>query len=59
MQIGNRKIGPGATITIGGGVFYGFKAGPEGVHFLNFRAQIDSSFHLPGKRQFADAAAPT
>lgn len=59
MLLGNRRIGPGATVTIAGGVFYGFTAGPEGVHFLNFRAHIDNSFHLPGKRQFVDAAAPT
>jgi mannose-6-phosphate isomerase-like protein (cupin superfamily) len=58
MLLGNRKVGPGATVTIGGGVFYGFKAGPEGVHFLNFRAHIDNSFHLPNKRQTVDPAAP-
>ena len=56
MRIGSRTVGPGACIYIAGGVFYGFKAGPEGVHFLNFRRGIDNSFHLPGKRQFVDAA---
>jgi mannose-6-phosphate isomerase-like protein (cupin superfamily) len=56
MLIGSRTVGPGASIFIGGGVFYGFKAGPEGVHFLNFRARIDNSFHLPGVRQTVDTA---
>jgi hypothetical protein len=55
MLLGNRTIGPGTTISIEGGVFYGFTAGPEGVHFLNFRSHIDNSFHLPGKRQIVDA----
>ncbi len=58
MVLGNRTVGPGACIYIDGGVFYGFTAGPEGVHFLNFRAHIDNSFHLPGKRQFIDTAVP-
>lgn len=56
MRIGSRTVGPGATIYIAGGVFYGFTAGAEGVHFLNFRAHIDNSFHLPGKRQIVDTA---
>lgn len=31
MRINNRKLGPGATLTVPGGVFYGFRAGPEGL----------------------------
>lgn len=54
MILGNRTVGPGACIYIGGGVFYGFKAGPEGLHFLNFRSHIDNSFHLPDKKQIVD-----
>ncbi len=53
MRIGSRTVGPGACIYIGGGVFYGFKAGPEGVHFLNFRGHADGSFHQPEPRQAA------
>jgi hypothetical protein len=34
-----------------GGVFYGFRAGPEGLQILNFRARPDSSFHLPPQAQ--------
>jgi mannose-6-phosphate isomerase-like protein (cupin superfamily) len=54
MEIGSRTVGPGACIYIDGGVFYGFKAGPEGVHFLNFRSHIDNSFHLPNRRKIVD-----
>lgn len=57
MRIGSRTVGAGASIYIAGGVFYGFTAGPEGVHFLNFRAHIDNSFHLPGKRQVVATGA--
>ena len=54
MKLGSRTVGPGASITIAGGTFYGFTAGPQGVHFLNFRSHLDNSFHLPGKRQIID-----
>jgi len=47
MRINNRKVGPGATLTVPGGVFYGFTAGPEGLRILNFRARPDASFNLP------------
>jgi len=57
MKLGEKSVGPGTSIFIDGGVFYGFTAGPEGVHFLNFRSHIDNSFHLPGKRQHIDPAA--
>lgn len=56
MKFGSRTLGPGATISIKGGVFYGFTAGPEGVHFLNFRSHIDTSFHLPDRKQYYDTA---
>jgi quercetin dioxygenase-like cupin family protein len=47
MVIGARTVGPGACLTVPGGVFYGFRAGPEGLAILNFRARPDGSFHLP------------
>lgn len=47
MRIGNRKLAPGATLTVPGGVFYGFHAGPDGLVILNFRPRTDSSFNLP------------
>ena len=47
MRINNRSVGPGACLTIPGGTFYGFRAGPQGLRILNFRPCEDSSFHLP------------
>jgi quercetin dioxygenase-like cupin family protein len=55
MVIGARTVGPGACLTVPGGVFYGFQAGPEGLAILNFRARPDGSFHLPPKQQDAGA----
>ncbi len=57
MEVGARKLGAGTTLSIAGGVFYGFTAGPEGLHILNFRAHPDNSFHLPDRRQFVDTSA--
>jgi len=47
MKIGNRTVGPGASLFIAGGTFYGFRAGPDGLHILNFRPRSDPSFNLP------------
>lgn len=51
MVIGARTVGPGACLTVPGKTLYGFHAGPEGLHVLNFRARPDSSFHLPPEKQ--------
>lgn len=53
MRINNRSVGPGACLTIPGGVFYGFHAGPNGLRILNFRPREDLTFNLP-----EDAASP-
>lgn len=47
MRINNRTVGPGSCLTIPGGVFYGFHAGPEGLRILNFRPRNDTTFNLP------------
>lgn len=47
MRIGNRIVGPGSTLTVPGGVFYGFHAGPDGLKILNFRPREDTTFNLP------------
>jgi quercetin dioxygenase-like cupin family protein len=47
MRINNRTLGPGSTLTIPGGTFYGFHAGPDGLCILNFRPRSDTTFHLP------------
>jgi len=50
MRINNRVVGPGACLTIPGGVFYGFHAGPEGLKILNFRPRQDTTFNLPPEK---------
>ena len=53
-RINTRTLGPGACLTIPGGVIYGFRAGPEGLRILNFRPREDNSFNLPPNGQKAD-----
>ena len=50
MRLGERIVGPGTSLSITGRTFYGFQAGPEGLHILNFRPCNDPSFHLPPKK---------
>ena len=52
---GNRSFGPGSTISIPGNTLYGFRAGPEGLRFLNFRPRADTTFIT--KEQFSAARA--
>ena len=47
MRVNSRSVGPGACLYIAGGTFYGFRAGPEGLHILNFRPRQDTTFNLP------------
>lgn len=44
LLIGRKRLGPGASVFVGGQTLYGFKAGPEGVRFLNFRGEANTSF---------------
>jgi mannose-6-phosphate isomerase-like protein (cupin superfamily) len=45
MHLGSRVLGPGTSIAISGRTFYGFKAGPAGLQFLNFRPRQDTTFY--------------
>jgi quercetin dioxygenase-like cupin family protein len=56
MVIGARTVGPGASLTIPGSTFYGFRAGPEGLTILNFRPRSDTTFHLPPARAVGEPA---
>ncbi len=47
MRINNRTVGPGGCLYIAGGTFYGFHAGADGLHILNFRPRADTTFKLP------------
>ena len=44
LHLGRRVCGPGSSFFIPGNTLYGFRAGPEGCRYLNFRAQADSTF---------------
>jgi hypothetical protein len=37
LHLGSRVLKAGSSVSILGGTIYSFKAGSEGVHFLNFR----------------------
>lgn len=45
MHVGGRVLRPGASLAISGKTFYGFKAGPNGLQFLNFRPRQDTTFY--------------
>jgi hypothetical protein len=38
IRLGNRLYGPGTTLAIRANTKYGFRAGPDGLSFVNFRA---------------------
>jgi quercetin dioxygenase-like cupin family protein len=44
LLIGRKRLGPGASVFVGGNTLYGFKAGPDGVSFLKFRGESNTSF---------------
>ena len=44
MRVGSRVLGPGASVFIQGNTLYSFKAGPQGLTFLNFRPQKDTTY---------------
>lgn len=44
LRIGRKRLGPGASVFVAGNTLYGFRSGPEGVRFLNFRGRGNTSF---------------
>src|SRR4051794_22628441 len=44
LHFGRRICGTGSSFFIPGNTLYGFRAGPEGCRYLNFRAQADTTF---------------
>ena len=55
LHLGRRVCGPGSSFFIPGNTLYGFRAGPEGCRYLNFRARADSTFFT--KEDIVDARA--
>jgi redox-sensitive bicupin YhaK (pirin superfamily) len=44
LQIGRKRLGPGASVFIAGDTLYSFRSGAAGVRFLNFRGRSNTSF---------------
>jgi quercetin dioxygenase-like cupin family protein len=53
LHVGRRVCGPGSSFFVPGNTLYGFRAGPEGCRYLNFRAQADATYFT--KEHFVDA----
>jgi quercetin dioxygenase-like cupin family protein len=58
--LGSRVVEPGSSVFIAGQTLYSFRAGPEGVHFVNFRPRSGSNYvskdEFMAQRQSAPAA---
>jgi len=44
LRMGRRVLRAGDSVFIAGGSVYGFTAGPEGLHLINFRPRNDTSY---------------
>ena len=44
MKVGNQELLPGSSIFVAGNTLYQFRAGENGLRFLNFRAHADNSY---------------
>jgi quercetin dioxygenase-like cupin family protein len=42
--LGSRVLNPGSSVFIAGHTLYSFRAGPEGVHFVNFRPRSGANY---------------
>jgi quercetin dioxygenase-like cupin family protein len=56
IHLGKRVLGPGDALYVGADTLYGFKVGPEGVEFLNFRPT--TTVGLMTKEQFLARRRP-
>jgi quercetin dioxygenase-like cupin family protein len=55
LVLGARTLGPGDSVFIGAETLYAFKAGPNGLRYLNFRGRRDDS-HLSKEQLMARRA---
>lgn len=44
MILGSRVLTPGSSVFLAGQTLYSFRAGPEGLHFVNFRPQSGAGY---------------
>lgn len=42
--LGSRVVGPGSSVFIAGETLYSFRAGSDGVHFVNFRPRSGAGY---------------
>ncbi len=47
MMMNGCTVGPGALLTVPAHAFYGYDAGPDGLHVLIYRPKADSSLLKP------------
>ena len=47
MHVGRDILRPGSSVAVPAYTIYSFKAGPEGLHFMNFRPTMDISYITP------------
>ncbi len=55
LLIGRKRLGPGASVFVAGNTLYGFRTGPDGARFLNFRGRANTSFIT--REEYLDANA--
>lgn len=53
LHLGRQVLGPGASVLIPGETLYSFRAGPDGLRFLNFRGRRDVTYRT--KDEFMEA----
>jgi hypothetical protein len=49
MRLGSKLLGPGTALSISANTLYSFIAGPEGLSFVNFRANAPGAIAFPSR----------
>jgi hypothetical protein len=55
VKLGNRLFGPGTALAIAANTKYGFRAGPDGLSFVNFRAKSPCHVNADGSHVMDEA----
>ena len=59
MWFGAQRCGPGTSVYIPGNTLYGFRAGPNGARFMNFRPRRDGTYVTKDQLTSSRAARQT
>lgn len=54
IRLGNRLLGPGTALAVAANTLYTFTAGPDGLSFINFRAQCPSDIRFANGRTMSE-----